>query len=42
MLVLIMKKESAAKFEIACVNEELGWMGDFPGVVRPKISCEIL
>ncbi len=38
----IIKKESAAKFEIACVNEELGWMGDFPGVVRPKISCEIL
>jgi lipopolysaccharide transport system ATP-binding protein len=37
----IMKKESAAKFEITCINEELGWMGEYPGIFRPKISCEI-
>jgi hypothetical protein len=37
----VMKKESATKFKITCINEDLGWMGEFPGIMRPKISCEI-
>lgn len=37
----VMKNESAAKFKITCINEDLGWMGEFPGIIRPKIKCEI-
>jgi lipopolysaccharide transport system ATP-binding protein len=37
----LMKKDSALKFKVTCVNDEYGWMGEFPGVIRPKITYQI-
>ncbi len=37
----ILKIDSAINFKITCIPSEYGWMGHFPGLVRPNLTSKI-